>query len=306
MWAYLSLGPTLPLPEGLEPPKGLIVAVKDRPSLLRTFMPEAGSRAIAVGYPGGVSVAFDATQCRLAYGWSGSFLDATPVWANRGGAPAKLLGTKFWGSPQGFPWGLSSKTPPDFAAIARDPAFGAGMAEGKLFQGDKQLFFEGYQFDASGLPAFTYHLGSAKTKAVTIVERPAPVRASGAIGVTRNIDIRNGTGTDLWLNTATVGGANGKLRLMDAQGKETGVDLKDGVEFSAREQFILVPQEGGRILVIGATAAAAAQWHLQFQGGSWQILLRLGGDVATTSLALRIWTVSRDEPALLREVIGAH
>ena len=26
MWAYLSLGPGLPLPDGMEPPKGLIVA----------------------------------------------------------------------------------------------------------------------------------------------------------------------------------------------------------------------------------------------------------------------------------------
>ena len=70
MWAYLSLGPGLPLPEGLEPPKGLIIAVKDRPELLRTFMPEAGSKAIAVGYPGGVNLAFSADQCRMAYAWA--------------------------------------------------------------------------------------------------------------------------------------------------------------------------------------------------------------------------------------------
>ena len=86
MWAYLSLGPGLPLPEGLEPPKGLIIAAKDRPELLRTFLPEAGSKGIAVGYPGGCNLAFSADQCRLAYAWAGNFLDASPVWANRGGA----------------------------------------------------------------------------------------------------------------------------------------------------------------------------------------------------------------------------
>src|SRR5262249_52372038 len=59
MWAYLSLGPPLPLPEGLDPPRGLVLRVKDRPVILRTFMPGAGSRAVAVGYPGGVAVAFD-------------------------------------------------------------------------------------------------------------------------------------------------------------------------------------------------------------------------------------------------------
>ena len=36
VWAYLSLGPGLPLPDGLEPPKGLILSVKDRPYILRT------------------------------------------------------------------------------------------------------------------------------------------------------------------------------------------------------------------------------------------------------------------------------
>src|SRR5207249_1618853 len=134
--------------------KGLVVAVKDRPALLRTFLPEAGTRAIAVGYPGGVALAFDATQCRLAYGWSGNFLDATPVWANRGGAPAKVLGTKFWVSPPGFPWGLVSKPPPDFAAIAKDPAFGAAMPEGKLFQVEMQLFLAEYQLHSAARLTF--------------------------------------------------------------------------------------------------------------------------------------------------------
>src|SRR5437773_11653481 len=79
MWAYLSLGPTLHLPEGMEPPKGLVIIIKDRPVLLRTFMPDAGNRAVTVGYPGGVATVFDAKRCRLAYGWSGNFLDASPV-----------------------------------------------------------------------------------------------------------------------------------------------------------------------------------------------------------------------------------
>ena len=109
MWDYLSLGQGLPLPDGLEPPKGLIIAVKDRAEVLRTFMPNAGSKAIAVGYPGYVSVAFSADECRTAYAWAGNFLDASPVWNNRGGAPAKLLGQKFWSAPAGHPWGTDDE-----------------------------------------------------------------------------------------------------------------------------------------------------------------------------------------------------
>src|SRR5260370_12368814 len=31
MWAYLSLGRNLPLPEGVEPTRGLVLAVRERP-----------------------------------------------------------------------------------------------------------------------------------------------------------------------------------------------------------------------------------------------------------------------------------
>ena len=44
----------------------MVLAVQDRPLLLRTFMPDAGSRAVAVGFPKGVSVAFDAQAGRVS------------------------------------------------------------------------------------------------------------------------------------------------------------------------------------------------------------------------------------------------
>ena len=59
----------------------------------------------AVGYPGGVSVAYDMATCRLAYAWSGNFLDASPAWNDRGGSPANLLGPRFWLAPPGCPRG---------------------------------------------------------------------------------------------------------------------------------------------------------------------------------------------------------
>src|SRR5262249_22277484 len=83
MWGYLSLGPTLPLPEGLEPPKGLIVAVTDRPVLLRTFMPEAGSRAVAGGYPPGGAGGLHAPPLPAAFPPAGQFPGPPP----RGGHP---------------------------------------------------------------------------------------------------------------------------------------------------------------------------------------------------------------------------
>src|SRR5262249_15545170 len=166
MWAYLSLGPTLPLPTGLDPPKGLVLRPETRPILLRTFMPDAGSRAIAVGFPGAVSTAFDAAACGLAYAWSGNCLDASPVWDGRGGTPAKVLGTRFWTGAPGCPLALSSSLePPDFAARAKDPAYGAKMPDGEVFRGEPLLHFTGYGTDKAGNPIFRYTLDQEKQSA---------------------------------------------------------------------------------------------------------------------------------------------
>jgi len=127
LWAYFALGPGLPLPGGMEPPKGLVVPVGDRPVVLRTFLPDAaGTRPVAVGFPGGINAAFDTAICRVSSAWAGNFLDATPVWTDRGGRAANPLGPTFWTGPAGFPWATTAPggDPPDFAKQFKDPAYG--------------------------------------------------------------------------------------------------------------------------------------------------------------------------------------
>ncbi|MFM8273701.1 MAG: hypothetical protein ACKODX_15425, partial [Gemmata sp.] len=179
MWAYLALGPGpgFPLPDGLEPPKGLVVGVKDRAEVLRTFMPDAGAKAIAVGYPGYVSVAFSADQCRTAYAWSGNFIDASPVWNNRGGAPAKVLGQKFWTAPAGHPWGLTKvgSAPPDFMARATNPAYGLSLPlePARIYDGPMAVRFDGYALDKDGRPTFRYRLDETfKGPELAVAETP--------------------------------------------------------------------------------------------------------------------------------------
>jgi mono/diheme cytochrome c family protein len=302
MWAYLSVGPTLQLPEGLEPPKGLIIAVKDRPSLLRTFMPDAGNKAIAVGYPDGVSTVFDAVQCRLAYGWNGSFLDASPVWANRGGAPAKVLGPKFWAAPQGFPWGLSDAKPPDFTAIAKDPAYGAAMPEGVVFQGQKQLFFEGYKLDSQGQPSFQYRIGPDKKKSVAIEEQPVPLRGAIAVGVARRMDVQNNAHRDLWMHVLNVPDGSKKVRVVDSKGKDLELSLKDGTALATGDRLFVVPKgegEGDSFLVVSAATPPGVEW--QWQGTD--LLLRFNRDVAHAAIVVRIWSIPRADGATLREIL---
>lgn len=305
MWAYLSLGPGLPLPEGLEPPKGLVVQVKDRPVLLRTFMPDAGSRAIAIGYPGGVSVAFDAATCRLAYAWSGNFLDASPVWDNRGGNPAKVLGPRFWSAPQGCPWAVTdSNSPPDFAARAQDPAYGARPPDGKLPPNPLFLHFEGYTIDPDGLPVFRYQVNAGENQVMEVVEKPEPLHQAIAAGVARRFRVTVPAHEKAWFWAAQ---ASGTPRLLAADGNDEPLDLKSGlVDVPAAGRRWLLPQGGDHTLVLSlADVPAGARWHLVRQASGWQLLLQLPAREAPAPVQFRViqWVPYRDDPALVKELV---
>jgi mono/diheme cytochrome c family protein len=306
MWAYLSLGPGLPLPEGLELPKGLTLAVKNQPVVLRTFMPDAGSRAVAVGYPGGVSAAFDAARCRLAYGWSGNFLDASPVWNDRGGNPAKVLGVRFWTASAGCPWGASSsQEPPDFGARARDPAYGAPLPEGKVYDGPRQLVFEGYGVDKSGWPTFRYRVHAADPRPVAVTERPGALHCGAGVGLARDFTVTAPAHQTAWL---LAGETSGEPRLLDAKGSPQALDLKAGLAEVQAAGRLLLPQDGGRAVVLVLSAAPeGTSWQLRRVGGKWQALLRVpaGAGAEAVRVRLHVWVPYRDDPALLKDLAAA-
>jgi hypothetical protein len=310
VWAYLSLGPGLPLPDGLEPPKGLILSVKDRPYILRTFMPAHGdayngARFIAVGYPGEISTAFDATTCRLAYAWSGNFLNAAPVWADRGGTPAKLLGPKFWSSPIGCPWGVNdSNEPPDFAGLAKNPAYGASMPNNKVFDGQKQLQFDGYSVDKDGLPSYRYRLEASEPNPVAVKERPEPLRSSVAVGVGRHFALQVPAQRGVWLLAGETGA---DPRIIDGKANPVSVDWQSGkVELPTADRLVVLQQEADKIIVLStADAPAGSKWLLQRQGKTWQAILRLPAPekASEVRMTVNVWAPFRDEAELLKELV---
>jgi mono/diheme cytochrome c family protein len=305
MWAYLSLGKDLPLPEGLEPPKGLILTVKDRPVLLRTFMPDASPHSVAVGYPGNVAVVFDAADCRLAYAWSGHFLDASPTWTNRGGARAKPLGPTFWTAPPGCPWAVTaSSEPPDFASRAKDPAYGAPLPEGQVYLGPSRLRFDGYVMDKAGWPTFRYRVQKGEDAALEVSERLEPLTSSLSAGLARRFTLNVPARAMPWF---CAGQTPHTPWILDGGGTPLPLDLKQGRgEEYAAGRLLVLPQDGDRVTVLQlATALPGAYWDLQRTGSNWQALLRLSAvpEARKIELTVKLWAVPRGEPSLLRELV---
>lgn len=311
MWSYLALGPGLPLPDGLEPPKGLVIAVKDRAEVLRTFMPDAGAKAIAVGYPGYVSIAFSADQCRTAYAWGGNFLDASPVWNNRGGAPAKLLGQKFWTAPVGHPWGLTAdpKVPPEFLVRANNPAFGLPLPlePARIYDGPMAVKFDGYSLDKDGKPTFRYRLDeTGKGAELLVAETPSPLKSLLATGLARKFEVTIPGGYGAWF----FAGMTGKEpRLFDSAGAPVKIDFKaDEVLASAVRTRVVLSAEGDRATVFEAVdAPPGTSWRfVQHKSGGWLAILRLpvSKSEQKVGFSLNLFALPKDDDSLLKDLFA--
>ncbi len=143
LWAYLKAGPKQPLPEKIleAKSKNYELVPDKRPIVLRTFMQEAGTHAIAVGFPEKVHFAFDAEQVRPAIAWKGRFLDAQGTWYIRFAPPAIPLGKRPLLLPAGSPFALLKNKNQPWPAFSAD---------------ESQYQFRGYRVDPKGIPTFLY------------------------------------------------------------------------------------------------------------------------------------------------------
>jgi len=142
MWSYLSDIRDQPLPEKIEQGRvhNFELIPEERPVILRTFMKDAGTHAIAVGFPEQVHVAFDAEAVRMAQFWKGRFLDAHATWFNRFTPPAEPLGHDVLNLPSGGPF-AELVTTTDWPSVTGEEA---------------GYVFRGYRLDKSGTPTFLY------------------------------------------------------------------------------------------------------------------------------------------------------
>jgi len=109
----------------LRDPMTYRMLVEGTPRVMRLNMPDASSRAIAVGLIGGMNYCFDAATCHVRYGWTGEFLDVGPDRGHgrgRGGGECRPLGPRFSIAGPEFPLSIGTaapQPPPRFAGYRR-------------------------------------------------------------------------------------------------------------------------------------------------------------------------------------------
>jgi mono/diheme cytochrome c family protein len=151
IWVYLNAKDAA-IPPGMG--KKFIPLVPTSEAIIyRNFIQGAGVRAIGVGYPEKLNLAFDANDLRLALVWKGGFIDAARHWTDRGSGFEGPLGDDV----------LALGAGPTFAVLDKpDAAWPKSAKEA----GQK---FLGYALAKDERPTFRYTVGGA-----TVEDCPNP------------------------------------------------------------------------------------------------------------------------------------
>lgn len=228
LWAYFAAGASAAPPEGLPSGgPGLPLSVADRPVVFRTFMKEAGSRGIAVGYPVGVHFGFDATAVRLVDAWEGEFIDASGAWSGRAGKIAGGQGKTVWTAPAGPALVIGPK-PSEWPSAT-------GQEGG--------LRFGGYKLEKDGTPVFMYAIravGDAASESgapISVEEKFMPKPEPGVL-IARDFRLSGvQSGQTVWVNAG-----EGACRL-----KPSGTIKVEEAEGGDEKWFGLTSQSGGTL-----------------------------------------------------------
>lgn len=153
IWVYLKDGTGAQTPVGFGR-HSIPLVPKDGAIIYRNFIEGAGTRAIGVGYPEKLNLAFDANELRLAMIWQGAFIDAARHWTDRGAGFEGPLGDNILKLPNGV----------EFAVLEQSDAAWPNGAPKKL--GFK---FLGYRLTSEDRPTFMYSF-----KNVRIEDFPNP------------------------------------------------------------------------------------------------------------------------------------
>jgi len=225
IWAFLSDGTKARTPVGIQ-----LVAVdlipRDEAVIYRNFITGAGPRAIGVGYPEGLNLAFDAQNMRLALIWKGAFIDPSRHWNGRG---------------QGYqgPKGTNVKklaTGASFAVLETPETAWPTESSRKL--GFK---FRGYRVTDDRRPTFMYDFGLAR-----IEDFPNASTQGASSAIVRTITVSSSKPTKNLYYRAAVGStiepaADGWFRVDGSWKVKIEASAKPIVRKSGSSAELLVP-----------------------------------------------------------------
>lgn len=183
-------------------------------SILRSFMDIPGSprvvHAVSVGSASKVHYTYDMDNAMLVQVWRGDFLNATPMWHDRGDGSSRPLGmVQRFGKPK-----------QSIAQLASTDATWISDTTGTSYKP------KGYVIDEQGLPIFKYHTyGTSVSDQLTVLD-------SGR-GISRKISISNPVN-------------NLYFRLADA---ENIVQSADGSYLIDNQSYYLKVEDGGKAFI---------------------------------------------------------
>ncbi len=224
IWQYLSEGTKAKNPTGIGPEPMLLIP-RDEAVLYRNFIQGAGPRAIGVGYPERINLAFDAQQMRMALLWQGDFIDASKHWLDRGSGFQGPAGENVLQLPDGAPF-----------AVLADPAALWPKPTGK----EAGFEFEGYQLDAKRRPTFMYSF-----RELAVKDFPEAI----AGGLKRTFTFEGKAPENLWYRALS-----GKAPEKQADGSYKAgslilrFDLPAGATPVLRKDELLVPLKSGTLV----------------------------------------------------------
>jgi mono/diheme cytochrome c family protein len=244
LWKYLSQGSQAAIPEGLQRDQ-IVLDPQDRPILYRNFLDGLSARGIAVGYPGGLNLAWDAQTMNIAKLWQGQFIDASMHWRDRGVGRQKPLGDLVinYESRSGVAW-------------LKDP--GDAWPDAKKVT--ETYKFLGYRTDKTGHPTFRYRVGD-----VIVGDRAElSVGPKDSPGLKRTLSfegLRGNANGGLWVRLA-------EGSKIVADGKNTWI-VDDKFQITVAESVASsakLRESGGKqeLLLPIATQAAAGQAELEY------------------------------------------
>ncbi|GAA5122713.1 c-type cytochrome [Luteolibacter yonseiensis] len=152
-----------------------IEAVGNRPVIYRNFITGTTPRAIGVGFPGGLNLAYSADDLAPELLWTGKFIDGGPKWVERG----------------------TDNNPPAGENV---------VALNKSRTLPTSARFKGYKLDPAGNPTFIVQIGQQILRDSWAAESGALVRKLSITGPSLEIQIPQPP-------ELTIDGANGKTSL---------------------------------------------------------------------------------------------